>query len=296
MPIRALFLVNLATLLWSGNIVLGRAIRGLAGPFFLATVRAMIAASIFWAVLAVSKAFTKNKPETKDFFLLAAMGLMGVVGFQTFQYAGLKYTSAVNAGLVNASNPIMTLLLARILLGAPILLPQMAGAFISLAGVAVVISGGSASTLLSLSPNGGDLLVLAAVLCWAFYAIAGKILLSRHPSLWVTAVSTLFALPMLAGPAVWEVYSAPPTFTPLVIFTIIYVGIGPGCLAFWAWNESVKSLGANGASAFLNTMPLYTAIIAAFSIGELPSPAAILGGLLIIAGCLLATLSKGKKG
>ncbi len=46
-PRLAYLLVNLSTLLWAGNITLGRALRGQVGPFTLTAARVTIAGLLF---------------------------------------------------------------------------------------------------------------------------------------------------------------------------------------------------------------------------------------------------------
>jgi drug/metabolite transporter (DMT)-like permease len=100
---------------------------------------------------------------------------------------------------------------------------------------------------------------------------------------------------MLAAPAWLEAVAAPPQLSVSLALSVLYIGVGPGCIAFLAWNEGVRRMGPNGASAFLNTLPFYTAVIATVAIGEVPGAPAFAGGALIIAGCLWATLGSPAK-
>jgi len=279
--------VNAATLLWAGNVVLGRALREAVGPFTLAGVRATIASLLFAALLARrSERELDFRPREKA--LVVVMALTGVVGFQVLQYAGLRYTTAVNAGLVNAVGPLITMILARWSLSQLLRRQELVGAVLSLAGVGVILSGGSWVMLATLSFNHGDLLVLAAVVMWAVYSISGRMLLTRHSTVRVTAVSTILGAAILAVPAAWEWRLAPPQWSSGVVAGLLYIGAGPSFLAFMAWNEGVKRLGTNGAMAFYNTLPLYAAVVALPALGEMPGMSQWVGGVLVVVGCLLA--------
>ncbi|GAB4259458.1 DMT family transporter [Deferrisoma sp.] len=279
--------VNAATLLWAGNVVLGRALRDAVGPWTLAAIRGAIASVLFGLLLWRTRAGPKGATR-KDWGLIAAMALTGVVGFQVLLYAGLRSTTAVNAGLVNAAGPLVTVFLARLLLGTPLARQHVIGGLVSLVGVAIILSRGSWEILTSLRFNPGDLFVLGAVVCWALYSIAGRRLLERHPTVWVTATSTVLGALVLLGPAAWEWGALPPRWSPGVVAALLYIGAGPSFVAFLAWNEGVRRLGPSGAMAFYNTLPLYAGFVAALALGELPGPAQWVGGMLVVGGCLLA--------
>ncbi|MBE0618430.1 MAG: DMT family transporter, partial [Proteobacteria bacterium] len=266
--VRAYLLVNAATLLWAGNMVLGRALREAVGPWTLAGLRAAVAAVPFGLLLL--RAPRRAPVLPRDWLLAVGMALSGVVGFQVLQYTGLHYTTALNAGVVNATGPLMTLFLARLIGQERLSSGQVLGAALSLSGVVVVLSGGSWDALRGLRFNPGDLLVLGAVFLWAVYSLLGRALLGRHPTVWVTAVSTLAAVPLLAAPAVWESLSAPPAVEGSLILAVLYIGVGPSFLAFLAWNQGVRSLGASGAMAFYNTLPVYAGLLAGAALGEWP--------------------------
>ncbi len=291
---RAYLLVNLATLLWAGNIVLGRALRHAVGPWTLAAARAAVA-SVLFAVL-VAKTGGRTAPASvRDRLMVVLMTLTGVVGFQVLHYAGLRYTTALNSGLVNAAGPLITLILARWFLGQPLARAQVLGALTSMVGVAVILSGGSWAALATLRFNPGDFLILVAVVMWALYSIAGRVVLRRHPTVWVTAASTMLAVPLLAAPAAWEWNLRPPVWSAGVAAAMLYIGAGPSFLAFLAWNEGVRRLGPGGAMAFYNTLPLYAGLLAAVSLRELPGPSQWVGGLLVVGGCLLAARGGGRR-
>lgn len=279
--------VNAATLLWAGNMVLGRALHQAVGPFTLSGVRAAIA-SLLFAVLLARRGGRGPDLTPREKGLVVVMALTGVAGFQVLQYAGLRYTTAVNAGLVNAAGPLITMILARWILGQSLRRQQVVGATLSLAGVGVIISGGSWAILAALQFNPGDLLVLAAVVLWALYSIAGRLLLTRHSTVRVTAVSTILGAAILAVPAAWEWSLTPPQWSPGVVAGLLYIGAGPSFLAFMAWNEGVRRLGPNGAMAFYNTLPLYAAVVALPALGEIPGMIQWMGGALVVGGCLLA--------
>lgn len=284
----AYLLANLSTALWAGNIALGRALRSDIGPWTLAASRAAVASLLFAGLLVLRR---ERHVERRPWLLVAVMAGSGVVGFQVLQYAGLRYTTSFNAGLMNATGPLITLALARILLGQRFGARHTAGALLSLAGVGVILSGGDLAALLRLRFNVGDLLVLVAVSLWAVYSIAGRVASRRASIPWIAGISTMFAVPLLAAPAWVEIANSPPTVSWGLVLAVLYIGAGPSFVAFLSWNEGVRRVGPIGAMAFYNTLPLYAGMLGSVFLGEWPGPVQWLGGLLVIGGCLLAATS-----
>ena len=293
--ITAYLLVNLATLLWSGNVVLGRALHREIGPWSLACVRALLASLLFAGVLWQRRQLN-GRPSAREWGLLLGMAMSGVVLFQGLMYTGLHHTTAVNAGVINGAGPLLTVLLSWMIIADPVGPIQICGALVSLIGVMTITSGGSLSVLLHAGFNRGDILVLLAVTFWGTYSVLARILLRGRDTFWVTGISTALAVPLLLVPAGLELRHSVPTLTPALVLAILYIGAGPSFVAFMAWNEGVRRLGATGAMSFYNTLPLYTAILSWATLGEAPGPAQWLGGGLVVAGCLLATrASKGAR-
>ncbi len=283
--VKAYLLVNLSTALWAGNIALGRALRAEIGPWCLTASRAAMASILFAALLALRR---EGCPKHRPWFLVLVMAGSGVVGFQVLQYAGLRYTTSFNAGLMNATGPLITLALARVLLGQRFGTRHAIGALLSLSGVGVILSGGDALALLRFRFNLGDLLVLAAVSLWGVYSIAGRVAGRRASTPWVAGVSTMLAVPFLVAPAAVECIADPPTIGPGLLLALVYIAAGPSFVAFLAWNEGIRRVGPIGAMAFYNTLPLYAGILGSVFLGEWPGPVQWLGGSLVIGGCLLA--------
>ena len=279
-------LVNVATITWATNMALGRYLRADIGPLTLAAGRFLIAAPIY-AVLLSRQPAPDRRPGA-DRWRLLLMGLTGVVAFAPTLYLGLRYTTAVNATLINGFGPLITGLLAALLIREPMTRRQVAGALIALAGIATLISGGSLAFWDQASVNVGDLITLGAVSLWGLYSVLGRKIMYGRSALSATALSTFLGLPVLLLAALWEVQSLPPDFSPRLLLALLYIGIAPTVGGFLAWNAGVRRLGASGAMVFYNTLPLYGALIGYVALGEPIGLAHLAGGALIIGGGLWA--------
>jgi drug/metabolite transporter (DMT)-like permease len=283
--------VNLATLAWASNMVIGRMVREEIGPLTLSAARFSIAALFFYLLLR-NQAQPSTRPTGKALWLMVGMALSGVILFSPLLYLGLHYTTAINGTLINGTGPLLTGLLAAVLIREPMTGRQIGGAAVALAGVLYLISGGSLSFWQQAQYNIGDLLVLAAVSTWGLYSILSSRAMRLMPAISASAWSIYIGLPVLCLLAAWELYLTPIELNLRLIAILVYLGIGPAAIGFYAWNQGVSRLGASGAMVFYNTLPLYGAILASLSLGEPIGSNHIIGGLLIIGGGLWSARKK----
>lgn len=279
-------LVNLATLTWTTNVVLGRWLRDDIGPLTLAASRFLIASLCFAALL------WRRPPEDRrlgrDRWLLLGMALSGVALFAPTLYLGLRFTTAVNATLINGLGPLITGLLATLLIREPMSRRQVVGAILGLVGVMGLISGGSLAFWGAVRGNVGDLIVLGAVGLWGLYSVLGRQAMRGRSALSATALSTFLGLPVLLLAAVWEVQVLPVHASLELILAVLYIGIAPTVIGFLSWNAGVRRLGSSGAMVFYNTLPLYGALLGHLFLGESVGVAHLVGGALIVGGGLWA--------
>jgi drug/metabolite transporter (DMT)-like permease len=281
-------LVNLATLTWATNMVLGRWLRDQIGPLTLAAARFLTASVLFAALL------QRRPPEERrlgrDRWLLLGMALSGVAVFAPTLYLGLRSTTAVNATLVNGLGPLITGLLAALLFREPMSGRQITGAVVGLAGVISLISGGSFAFWQAARGNVGDLIVLGAVALWGLYSVLGRQVMRHRSALSTTALSAFLGLPLLLLAAIWEIQTFPVAARPETVLAVLYIGIAPTVIGFLSWNAGIRRLGSSGAMVFYNTLPLYGALLGYLFLGESVGPVHLLGGALIIGGGLWAAL------
>ncbi|GBD09281.1 putative cystine transporter YijE [Candidatus Thermoflexus japonica] len=281
-----MLLVNLATFTWATNMTLGRWLRDSIGPLTLSALRFVIAVLCFGWLLR-SRPPEERRPGA-DAPLLLAMALTGVALFAPTLYWGLRYTTAVNATLINGLGPLITGLLAALMIREPLTPRQLTAALLGLLGVLLVISHGERKVWETLHGNPGDLLVLMALTLWGIYSVLGRKVMARRSAISTTALSMALALPLLIPAALVEQLSLPPRWRPEVALAVLYIGVAPTVLGFLAWNEGVRRLGPGGAMMFYNTLPICGALLGHFLLGESLGLSHFIGGALIIGAGLWA--------
>lgn len=286
-------LLILATVLWGGNFVIGRAVAGDIPPITLAFLRWIVAFIVFCPI-----AFSRTKKEwpmlKKHFGAVLVLSLTGVAAFNTLVYIGLHYTTSINASLMNSTTPIMIYILSFILLKERLTKFQIIGTLLSLIGVLFIISGGSLNSLLDFSFNKGDLIVIIAVFCWSIYSLLIKKYAGRLPGYSTFLVTIAIGAIMLMPFTIYESVTSEQAilWNVSTIGAILYVGIIASIVAFLSWNTGVVALGANRASIYLNFIPVFATLFAVVFLDEQLLVAQVLGGITVIAGVIISTIKK----
>jgi drug/metabolite transporter (DMT)-like permease len=281
-------LLVVATLIWGGNFVIGRAITSSLPPVSLSFLRWCTAFLIFlpfaWPLIKKEWPIVK-----KRWHIVLLMALTGVVGFNTLLYIALTFTTSINASLVNTSTPIIIYILSFFMLGERLNRNQIIGTILSLAGLLIIISQGSLDVLLKFSFNTGDIIVIAAVICWSIYSLLIKQNAGKLPGYSTFAVSMVLGIFILFPFFVREARTTEIIWSTGSILTILYTGIFASIVAFMSWNTAVERVGPNKAGIFLNLIPVFAAIFAVLFIDEKLSWYQAAGGVFVIFGVYIST-------
>lgn len=275
-----------ATVFWSGNFVVGRAVRGEIEPLALNFWRWLIAA----AVLApfVWKGFAAQWPLLRRHWLyVVALGFTGLALPHACSYAALRSTSAVNALLLLNLMPVLVALGAWRLLGQPMRPLQWAGIALAMLGAASILVQWDIDLLLELRFNAGDLWMLPAVLG----SSAHMLLLRKTPAGVAQGplllASMCAALVVMAPGVAWigvDALAAVGKVWPAAV----YIGVFASATAFLLWNRGVVHMGPERAAPFMYMMPVYAAALSALFLGEGVHPYQLGGGAVVLAGLWLS--------
>lgn len=283
-------LLIIATLLWGGNFAFGRAVANELSPFTLAFLRWIMALIIFFPI-----AWTSLKRDWKQIKahlpIVFVMALTGVVAFNTIIYIGLHYTTAINASLVNSTTPILIYILSYFFLKERLTKVQIIGTTISLTGVLLIISKGSFTSLIQLSFNYGDLIVLAAAVSWSIYSLLLKQYANELPTQSTFLVNMMIGTIILIPFFIYELFNPDITIVWSVksISAIVYTGIFASIVSFVCWNIGVVRIGANKAGIYLNLIPVFATLFAVLFIGESLLMFQLIGGLFVVLGVYLSS-------
>lgn len=286
-PPAAYVLLVVTMLCWGGNFVVGRWVVGHVPPLTLAALRwtgaSLLILPLAWPHL------TRDWPLIRAHAaMLVFLGVMGSGVFNTIQYIALGMTTATSAAVINSSGPVMIALAAVLFFGTPLRPAQAIGIAISLVGVGVVLSRGELAALAGLGHSRGELLMVVAVVGWAFYTS----LLHKRPAihpLSFAALTYMVAAALNAPLALAELASGVPfDWTASSLAAIAYVAVFPSLIAYLAYARGVEIIGATRAGVFMHLIPLFAGLLSMIFLGEAPHAYHAIGFALILAGVFLA--------
>jgi drug/metabolite transporter (DMT)-like permease len=286
---RAFALLAAANLMWSGNWILGRALRETFDPVALNFWRWLVALLVL-APFALREALAKRAAIRRHALLLACLALFGVVAFQSMVYLGLETTTAINAVLINASAPAFIVVCSWIVDRERAGWRQIAGMLISFVGVLVIVCEGEPARLAQLEFHRGDALILLAMPLWGLYSV----LIRRCPPE-LRGVALTFVLAAIGVAMLLPLYFAVAPRGPLRLPSateagaVLYVAIAASVLAFLCWNRGVAVVGANAAGFTIPLLPVFGTLLAIVALGESFRGFHAAGFATVLTGVLLAT-------
>jgi drug/metabolite transporter (DMT)-like permease len=224
---------------------------------------------------------------------LLVIGGLGLAITQGLLFIGLNYTGAINAGLILALMPVITMVLARFVLGEALGPWQVVGSIVACVGMVIIIVRGDLSALLRFDFNAGDLFIVAGALCFALYTVLlrrAKFALERLPLLVVLlAAAAITALPFYT----WEMLHDERTaLKPAGLLGLAYVAVPGGAMMYYLFNWSVEKLGASKAGMLLYSQTVFIAVLAYIFLGERLQLYHVIGAGFILVGVLLVMLLK----
>ncbi|OIO60232.1 MAG: EamA/RhaT family transporter [Alphaproteobacteria bacterium CG_4_10_14_0_2_um_filter_63_37] len=286
-PTQVYLIVTLSAFFWGANFVLIVPVLADLDPLWGAALRFVVGAALMLGLVAYRRE-ALLAPIPRHAGAYAVLGSVGIAGFNLLFFWAMQSTSPTNAALIMATNPLMTALMAALLVGERPTTAQLLAIPVAFAGVVVVISGGDLRLLAHLNIVQGDGLMLLANLFWAAYNALGKRLMPPGSQVvnttWVMLVGAGLLLAVAVG-------SGAPLAMPGLQAALALAGMAVGgtVLAYLFWNTGIAHLGAGRTALFLNLVPVFAMTIEA-GLGHLPSGSQLLGGAVVIAGVGIAMM------
>lgn len=258
----------IATFLWGGNAVAGKLAHGEISPMLLTFSRWTIASCILYPF--ARKYLIVDWPVIrKNIVYFVLLAPVGFTVFNVLLYTALTHTTALNVTIEQAAMPMFIFFINFLVFRAKPLLIQIIGYFITLLGVAVTVTGGDGSRLLSLDFNIGDIIMMMAAFCYAVFTVALRAKPDVH---WLsflivlTSVAAFCAVPFVLYEATTPNFIVPAT--PLAWGIVLYAATLPSIVSQACYIRGNELIGANNAALFLNAVPIFGALLSVLVLGE----------------------------
>ena len=285
-------LLLLATASWGSNWVVARALHAEVPPMAMAFWR-WVAASLFMLPLAWPHLGGDWPRLRASWRRMLPLGIAGCTGLSVLGYLAMQHTTATNASLINGSLPMMIVGLMALLPSGRASGRLLLGIVVSALGVMCIILRGDPMTLLTLSLNPGDLLMLAGVFVWAAYTVALRWRpAGLHESSFTIAlflVGAASCLPLY----LWEMSAGTHMRVSAgTVGGLVHLALFPSILAYQCWSYAVPRVGAGVAGAFSNLTPVFGTLWAALFLDEALRVWHVAGLALVFTGIAIATRAR----
>lgn len=270
-----------------------RFVTGQIGPDALGALRFGIA-FVALLPLAMLRSSSSRWPARADAPATIGLGMLFFGLFPVLMNASLTYTTAARGALALSTLPLLTMVVAAILGVERLTARKSVGVLVAMGGVAVALMTDLASA--PAQAWRGDLLMLTAALCMAFYSIWSRPIIRRCGPLPFTTLA------MAAGSISLTVVSlARGSFSVLGSFgtpqwlALAYVGVVGGAISFILWSFALERTTPTLVAVSMTVSPVTAACVGALLVGEAIQPNVVVGIAAVLAGISVAVTS-GKAG
>lgn len=276
-----------ANVLWGSTWVVAKLALAELTPLQVSAWRMIVAGAV--ALPWLLHAHARERLPAREWPLLVLLGLIGFGLSKFLGFWGLALTTATDASLLMAVEPLFTLALGWLVLREALGGRRVLAFALGAAGAWLLIARGVRLPSLGAAYVLGDAVFVLGLLGEAVYSVLGKSLLERHSAGRVTAATIVASLalwlPVAAGDGL--VHGWPP-LSAGVVAAIAFMALGGTIGAFWAWFYALEELEAGLAALTIFVQPVWGAALSVWLLGEPLRPATLAGGALVLASLYLA--------
>ena len=275
----AVLLLIAAASVWGATFpVVKGALADASTPSFLA-LRFTLAALVLLPALRARGGARRGVPRAA----LAGVALFAGYAFQTW---GLETTTPARSAFITALSIILVPLLEPLVgMGRPS--PRVwGGGLVALAGLAVLLRP-------EVQPvSAGDLLTVGCAVVFAVHVLLLQWTVRAIPATGATAVQVAVTAALALGfasAAGWRV-----SVTPRLAFAVAVTALFATVFSFWVLTAAQRVLSAALSSVVLAFEPVAAAVISVLLGQDRPTAALLAGGVLVVAGVVVATAEQRK--
>lgn len=242
----------------------------------------------FVFLLPVALALRSRWPRGRDWFGVAALGVMFYGAFFVVYAEALVYTTAARGSLAVSTLPVLTMIVAALLGREALTLRKTAGVLVAMGGVALALAAGVAEA--PAEAWRGDLIMTAGMLSMALYNVLSRPLMQRSSPLgYATAGMACGAALNLVVAAQAGGFEAVRAFGPAQWAGALYLGAFAGALGFYLWVFALERASPTQVANTITVSPLAAALLGAALLGEPIGPSLLAGVAAVALGIWIAS-------
>jgi len=282
----------LITLIWSSTWIVIKGQLGTVPPIWSVSYRFLLSAAAMFGLARLAGVDVRLDRRGHGFALLLAV-LQFVLNYNLVYAAELYVTSGLVA-VVFALLIVPNAALARLFFGARVGARFLLGSAIALAGVALLF----VQEVRAAGPAPHAVLVGLGFTLAAVLGASGGNVMQLLEAVKTRSIAAMLGWAMLYGGLIdaalaWALYG-PPVFEPRLSYwlELLYLSIVASALAFWLYYRIIRAVGPARAAYSSVLIPIVAMAISTIAEHYVWSPIAIAGGLLAIAGLVIALGSR----
>jgi len=287
----ALFACNL---MWSLQFTCIKLVQDQIGSFSTVFIP-MLLATIFMIpfVYKDARARANKKRKIGDLKIFALLALLGQFPAQVLMTIGTQRSTASNAAIISLTLPVISALLAVVLLKEKMTRLTWISFFIAIIGVVLCSTKDIAGTNFSIQYVVGNVLIFSGVLGSGYYNTMCKKIAEDYTEMEMLFYTYIFMVVLLA-PLVW--HYEPNVLQNVAVFTkntwigIILLTVFHNFLSMLLFFKALKNLQALQVALSNFLIAFFALPIAAIWLGEKLSLMSIIGGAFVLIGTLAITV------
>ncbi len=269
-------------------VAMTRYLNGTVDAVTLAAFRFGIA---FVLVLPLAVASHSTWPQGRDWFGVAALGVLFFGIFFVIYNAALRYTTAAHGSLALSTLPLVTMLVAALFGRETLTTRKTTGVLITITGVAMALGTGLAA-----APVGawrGDLLMSGGTLCVALYTVWSRPFMARSSRLGFLAAGMGFGS-TASSLVAWHSggFAATHSLSLVQWLAVLLIGVFGGAVAFYLWVYALERTTPTRVANTMTVNPITASLIAALVIGETIGVSLIVGMVAVFVGIWIASTER----
>jgi drug/metabolite transporter (DMT)-like permease len=242
----------------------------------------------FLFLLPAALAFRVRWPGGRDWFGVAALGVMFYGVFFVVYGESLVYTTAARGALAVSTLPILTMMVAALLGREHLTWRKTLGVLVAMGGVVVALAAGSGDA--PAQAWRGDLIMIAGMFSMALYNVFSRPLVSRSSALGYATAGMAFGSACNALLA-WHGggFRAVTSFGVAQWAAALYLGAFAGALGFYLWVFALERTTPTRVANTITVSPIAAGLLAAVLIDEPVGPSLLIGVAAVGAGIWIAS-------
>lgn len=258
-------MLTLLGVIWGGSFFFIRVAVAEVAPFTIVLARVLIASVMMLALLAILRLPIPRTPRALAPFLMLAI-LNNVIPMSLI-VLGQRQLGAGLAAILNATTPILTVIVANATLRDERMTPnRVLGVLIGLAGVAVIV--GPSALTGATGSFASKLAILGASLSYAFAAVWGRRLRSTPPMVTATMQSVMATVVLLPLSLFIDRPWTGGWPSPSVVWSIIALGVLCTGIGYILYFRVLARAGASNVSLVTMIVPVSATLLGFFFLGE----------------------------